>query len=587
MVSSIISNIAAYSAQGNIGKASASAASSIARLSSGNRIVHSSDDVAALSVGTALASTVTTLKQALANTTQGTSLLQVADGALAQISDILQRQKAIATQANSGTLSDTERGYLNQEFQALTSQVDQIAGSTTFSSVNLLDGSLAGSNPLQSAVNGNTSATIGVVKGAVANTVQGAVVAGAISSTVTFKTNAGTAPTLADTTFIGDLSQGTFKVDYVANGTYADFAISYNINGSTYSANIADITAGTTTLKLANGKGEINLTIANADWTNVAVGAAKSTTGALNFQNALTSVFSGATAYGQRAVLTADASSNGVTVAHSAIKSTDTAGTILAGLTGADVTLSSKDFEGLNLPTITNLTGDSFGTGAHYSVTIAGKTYTTKAIANSPTNFKTVDLFGDGAGVMKFYLDGDATANANDYLKIDLNSNVTNGSDITTEEANNNFVSALGKLFGTTGGGLSLQVGTASTDTLSVSLQNVSTSQLYVDSSGISQTLDVTTINGAQTASTVLDNAIATVNSTRAAVGALESRVNFTAANLQSSIQNQDAARGTLLDTDVSTESTAYAQSQVQLQAGIAVLAQANLLPQNLLKLIQ
>ncbi len=145
MLNSINTNIAAYSAQGNIGKASTSAAASISRLSSGNRIVKASDDVAALSIGTSLKTGVTTLRQALANTSQGTSLLQVADGALSQISDILQRQKAIATQANSGTLSDTERSYLNQEFQALKAQIDQIANSSSFSSVKLLDGSLSGS----------------------------------------------------------------------------------------------------------------------------------------------------------------------------------------------------------------------------------------------------------------------------------------------------------------------------------------------------------------------------------------------------------------------------------------------------------
>ena len=84
----------------------------------------------------------------------------------------------------------------------------------------------------------------------------------------------------------------------------------------------------------------------------------------------------------------------------------------------------------------------------------------------------------------------------------------------------------------------------------------------------------------------MIDAAIDAVTSVRADVGALQSRFDFAAANVESSIQNQDAARGVLLDTDVAAESTAYATSQVQLQAGIAVLAQANLLPQNLLKLI-
>ena len=75
--------------------------------------------------------------------------------------------------------------------------------------------------------------------------------------------------------------------------------------------------------------------------------------------------------------------------------------------------------------------------------------------------------------------------------------------------------------------------------------------------------------------------------SLRADVGALQSRFSYATDAIQSSLENQDAARGTFLDTDVSAESTAYASAQVQLQAGISVLAQANQLPQNLLKLLQ
>ena len=142
-INSINTNIAAYSAQSNIGKASSSAASSIARLSSGNRIVRSSDDVAALSAGTSLRTNVTTLRVALINSSQGSSLLQVADGALSQVTDILQRQKAIAVQAGSGSISDTERSFLNQEFQNLATEIDRLVDNTNFNGVNLLDGSLA------------------------------------------------------------------------------------------------------------------------------------------------------------------------------------------------------------------------------------------------------------------------------------------------------------------------------------------------------------------------------------------------------------------------------------------------------------
>jgi flagellin len=142
-LNSINTNIGSYYAQSNIGKASSMASSSISRLSSGNRIVQAKDDVAAMSAGTSLRTNVTTLRMALINTSQGASLLQVADGALSQVTDILQRQKAIAVQAGSGSLTDSERGFLNQEFQNLTQEIDRLVGQTNFNGVELLNGKLS------------------------------------------------------------------------------------------------------------------------------------------------------------------------------------------------------------------------------------------------------------------------------------------------------------------------------------------------------------------------------------------------------------------------------------------------------------
>ena len=141
-LNSINTNIAAYYAQANIGKASSSASSSVSRLSSGNRIVRASDDVASLAAGTSLRTAVTTLRMAMINTSQGGSLLQVADGALAQITDILQRQKAISIQAGAGSMAAEERSFLNQEFQELSQEIDRLASSTNFNGVSLLDGSV-------------------------------------------------------------------------------------------------------------------------------------------------------------------------------------------------------------------------------------------------------------------------------------------------------------------------------------------------------------------------------------------------------------------------------------------------------------
>lgn len=151
MTSSINTNISAYYAQANIAKASSAATTSVSRLSSGNFITKASDDVARLSIGTSFATTVRTLRQALVNAAQGVSLLQVADGALGQITEILQRQKTLAVQASSGNLSATDRGFLNQEFQALSQQIDFITSTTKFNGVSLIDGSLSTSSRIEDA----------------------------------------------------------------------------------------------------------------------------------------------------------------------------------------------------------------------------------------------------------------------------------------------------------------------------------------------------------------------------------------------------------------------------------------------------
>ncbi len=142
-ISSINSNLAALLAQQNIGNATQATSNNVAALSSGSRIVQASSDVAALATGTALQSQVTILNTALTVASQGNSLLQVADGALAQVQGILQRQQAIATQAQSGSLSATQLGFLNQEFQNLTDEIDRLSGSTNFNGVNLLTGALS------------------------------------------------------------------------------------------------------------------------------------------------------------------------------------------------------------------------------------------------------------------------------------------------------------------------------------------------------------------------------------------------------------------------------------------------------------
>jgi len=113
---------------------------SLARLSSGSRIVRASDDAAGLAVATKLKSDITVLKQAATNAVQARSVIQTADGALARVGDILQRMKSLAAQSNSGSVDATARGFINTEFVQLRSEIDAIANATTFNGATLIDG---------------------------------------------------------------------------------------------------------------------------------------------------------------------------------------------------------------------------------------------------------------------------------------------------------------------------------------------------------------------------------------------------------------------------------------------------------------
>jgi flagellin len=137
----VTTNIAANSALRFLNFNSAEASSSVSKLASGSRIVRASDDAAGLAISSRLSADVTVLKQAGINAAQGASVLQVADGGLARIGDVLQRLKALAAQSLSGVPTDTERGFINAEYTELLNEIDGIASTTAFNGSGLLDGS--------------------------------------------------------------------------------------------------------------------------------------------------------------------------------------------------------------------------------------------------------------------------------------------------------------------------------------------------------------------------------------------------------------------------------------------------------------
>ena len=113
---------------------------SLERLSSGNRINHSGDDAAGLAISENLRAQIRGLRQAKRNAQDGISLLQVSEGGLNEIANMLIRMRELGIQAASDTIGDTERQFVDREFQSLKQEIDRIAQATSFNGTPLLNG---------------------------------------------------------------------------------------------------------------------------------------------------------------------------------------------------------------------------------------------------------------------------------------------------------------------------------------------------------------------------------------------------------------------------------------------------------------
>ncbi len=136
----INTNVSSLNAQRNLGTTKLSQNKVLEQLSSGQRINRAGDDAAGLAISENLKAQIRGLGQAERNAQDGVSLVQIAEGALAEVGNIMIRLRELAVQAASDTIGPTERKFLNVEFEQLTSEVDRIANSTEFNRVPLLNG---------------------------------------------------------------------------------------------------------------------------------------------------------------------------------------------------------------------------------------------------------------------------------------------------------------------------------------------------------------------------------------------------------------------------------------------------------------
>jgi flagellin len=140
----IATNVPSITAQRNMGQTQREMGKAMAQLSSGSRITKAADDAAGLSISENLKSHIRGYGQASRNANDAISLVQVAEGGLSEISNIITRFRELGVQASSDTISDKERGFIDKEVQQLKNEADRIAKSTRFGETKLLDGSGGG-----------------------------------------------------------------------------------------------------------------------------------------------------------------------------------------------------------------------------------------------------------------------------------------------------------------------------------------------------------------------------------------------------------------------------------------------------------
>ncbi len=610
MAQVINTNIASLNAQRNLNASQSQLNTSLERLSSGLRINSAKDDAAGLAISSRFTTQINGLNQAIRNANDGISLSQTAEGALDSSGDSLQRIRQLALQSANSTNSASDRAALNAEVQQLLSEIDRVGQTTQFNGTNILDGSFSSA---QFQVGANANQTINVSVAGATTDILGAYQV--TSSAVTTSAFDGSGFT------INGVEVGVSAATSAAGVTAASAAAKATAINSVSNQTGVTATATNTVTGIASVPGS---SLANGSLTinGISVGAvAKATDGSAVTQgrNARDAINAVSTQSGVTA--TADASTGVLTLTAS-----DGRDITLAG-TSAQAVTDIFNATGLDAATETNPTGQDSET-ITFTNTSAATAGTVTALELVNGDNITIDgityEFDTGDGVTGSNVAVAITAGAftatqaADALEAEINAQqllgtttataanvagvltVTNAKvgayDLaSTDNQDTDTVIAIASVTTGTNAAGATAVQNLGTLTLS-SASNFTLGGADLAFGGLSSssptlsklnTVDISTVEGANSAISILDGALSQVNSIRADLGAIQSRFESTISSLSTTAENLSSARSRILDADFAAETAALTRSTILQQAGISILAQANALPQQVLSLLQ
>lgn len=636
MALTVNTNVASLNTQRNLNSSSKGLDTSLQRLSTGFRINSAKDDAAGLQISNRLTSQINGLNVATRNSNDGISLAQTAEGALQQSTSILQRMRDLALQSANGSNGASERAALQGEVSQLQQELDRVAQTTSFAGRKVLDGSF-GSQNFQVGANAYEGINVSIGSaatdriGAQRYDSSGAAVVGGVLGFVELNAAGGTAGYGgASGTIVGKLGTADFTYAAGAAGTASvpgavvsggfQTAITNTVPTSapgTVSGLLVRLNGGPLqdlgTFEADSGNGDFNATVLK-DRINSVAGFffAVGTDGPniLNLENATSIQFQlapGADAAnitaltGLSAGLLGTAGTIGSGGATTATSARDVAQSVnrVSDTTGVNaMAYTSAELSGLTAGAVSfNLYGSNNGSqadGVRISANLSdasnpsalidainkeiGKTGIAASLGDNG-KIKLVSERGDAIMLASFRNGDSATAATLEGFEFD--------------DREGDGLASLGQATingdGTGGGRVDGIVRYESADTFRITDVDTDLSQRSGSEFSLLDDvadIDISTAGGAQSALGVLNGAISNLDGQRAQLGAVQNRLENTIANLQNIGENASAARSRIRDTDFAAETSELTKNQILQQAGTAILAQANQLPQAVLSLL-
>jgi flagellin len=535
MAQVINSNISSLNSQRNLSTSQASLSTSLQRLSSGLRINSAKDDAAGLAISERFTSQIRGNQTAARNANDGISLAQTAEGGLSTAGDLLQRIRELAVQSANGTNSDSDRASIQNEVSSLSQELDRVANTTQFNGQNVLDGSLTSA---QFQVGANSGQTINVgVQSAKATDLGNNVLKSATGGTLT------TALSQASVNATGTNNITTDETLTITSGK--GVATKITVKGPDAAA-VPPKVEGDSAAKIAQN--------INAQSGSTGVTAKASTTATI------AGIANGAVAFELRGAnsVANDPTSKPITITAKVVggdlSALAQAINSQSGTTAVTASIK-KDGAGVASLVLNNANGDDISVRNTSTDAAGGLALATISGAPTPAN---------------------GTAAAVDANPQTIGAGTVDGAGVP----NGNFAVVGGKLDFSSDTGFSIKstgtavLGGTAGDSVGSDLQSVAK-------------LDVSTVEGSNAALKTIDSALNQINSNRAALGAIQNRFASTIANLNTTTENLSASRSRIQDTDFAAETANMTRGQILQQAGTAMLAQANSLPNGVLSLLR